>query len=66
MACTAASFLGSGAVPPACASSLGACYVAGLPFFQWTLLGTLFYSAILFGSFALLRSRIPQLRAQTA
>ena len=51
---------------PACASSLGACYVAGLPFFQWTLLGTLFYSAILFGSFALLRSRIPQLRAQTA
>jgi hypothetical protein len=45
---------------------LGACYVAGLPFFQWTLLGTLFYSALLFGSFALLRARIPQLRAQTA
>ncbi len=51
---------------PACASSVGACYVAGLPFFQWTVLGTLFYSAILFGSFALLRARIPQLRAQTA
>jgi len=51
---------------PACTNSLGACYVAGVPFFQWTLLGTLFYSAILFGSFALLRSRIPQLRAQTA
>jgi len=51
---------------PACSSGLGACYVAGLPFFQWTLLGTLFYSALLFGSFALLRSRIPQLRAQTA
>jgi hypothetical protein len=50
----------------ACASGLGACYVAGLPFFQWTLLGTLFYSAILFGGFALLRLRIPQLRAQTA
>ena len=51
---------------PACGAGLGACYIAGLPFFQWTLLGTLFYSAILFGGFALLRSRIPQLRAQTA
>ena len=51
---------------PACGQGLGACYVAGLPFFQWTLLGTLFYSALLFGSFALLRARIPQLRAQTA
>ncbi len=51
---------------PACGSSLGACYAAGLPFFQWTLLGTLFYSAVLFGSFALLRMRLPQLRAQTA
>ncbi|MEO7478279.1 MAG: DUF6580 family putative transport protein [Lysobacteraceae bacterium] len=47
-------------------SNLGSCYVAGLPFFQWTLLGTMFYSALLFGGFALLRSRIPQLRAQTA
>jgi len=46
--------------------SLGACYVAGLPFFQWTALGTLFYAAVLFGGFALLRARIPQLRAQTA
>ncbi len=50
----------------ACTHGLGACYVAGIPFFQWTLLGTLFYSAILFGGFALLRARIPQLRAQTA
>ena len=53
-------------ISPVCANGLGACYVAGLPFFQWTLLGTLFYSAILFGGFALLRARIPQLRAQTA
>ena len=53
-------------IAPACGSGLGACYLAGLPFFQWTLLGTLFYSAILFGGFALLRARIPQLRAQTA
>ncbi|MBS0464239.1 MAG: hypothetical protein JSS03_04510 [Proteobacteria bacterium] len=50
----------------ACARGLTACYVAGLPFFQWTVLGTLFYSAVLFGGFALLRARLPQLRAQTA
>lgn len=50
----------------ACARGLGACYIDGLPFFQWTALGTLFYSAILFGGFALLRARLPQLRAQTA
>ncbi len=54
------------AVAPACSVGLGACYVAGLPFFQNTLLGTLFYSAMLFGSFALMRDRIPALRAQTA
>ena len=54
------------AISPVCANGLGACYVAGLPFFQWTVLGTLFYSAILFGGFALLRARIPSLRAQTA
>ncbi|MEO5596168.1 MAG: DUF6580 family putative transport protein [Lysobacteraceae bacterium] len=51
---------------PACYSGLGACYAAGLPFFQWTVAGTLFYSAILFGGFALLRQRVPQLQAQTA
>lgn len=50
----------------ACSLSLGACYVAGIPFFQWTLLGTLFYSALLFGGFALLRQRVPGLQAQTA
>ena len=44
---------------------LGASYVAGIPFFQWTVLGTLFYSALLFGGFALLRSKLPALRAQT-
>jgi hypothetical protein len=51
---------------PACYNGLMPCYVAGLPFFQWTVLGTLFYSALLFGGFALLRMRVPQLRAQTA
>jgi hypothetical protein len=53
-------------VSTTCAHGLAACYVAGLPFFQWTVLGTLFYSALLFGGFAMLRARVPQLRAQTA
>jgi hypothetical protein len=50
---------------PACYAGLLPCYVAGIPFFQWTLLGTLFYSALLFGGFALLRQRLPALRART-
>ncbi|HEU4813965.1 MAG TPA: DUF6580 family putative transport protein [Xanthomonadaceae bacterium] len=40
-------------------------YVAGIPFFQWTVLGTIAYAALLFGGFALLRARLPVLRAQT-
>lgn len=48
------------------AAGLGAAYVAGIPFFQWTALGTLAYAAILFGGFALLRRQVPALRAQTA
>jgi hypothetical protein len=51
---------------PKTAAGLIATYVAGVPFFQWTVLGTLFYAAVLFGGFELLRSRVPALRAQTA
>jgi len=50
---------------PKTAAGLVAVYVAGVPFFQWTVLGTLFYAAVLFGGFALLRNRVPALRAQT-
>lgn len=50
---------------PKTLAGLVAAYVAGIPFFQWTVLGTLSYSAVLFGGFALLRSRMPALRAQT-
>ncbi|TWG92984.1 hypothetical protein L599_001600000320 [Luteimonas sp. J16] len=55
------------AVPgyPACSAGLVPCYVAALPFFKTTLISTLAYSALLFGGFALLRSRLPVLRAQT-
>jgi hypothetical protein len=51
---------------PQTAAGLASAYVAGIPFFQWTVLGTLAYVAILFGGFALLRRRLPVLAAQTA
>ena len=51
---------------PKNAAGLAAAYAAGIPFFQWSVLGTLFYAAILFGGFSLLRSQLPALRAQTA
>ena len=49
-----------------CVAGLAPCYVAAIPFFHWSLLGTLFWSAVLFGGFELLRHRVPALRAQTA
>ena len=55
-----------GTMYPKTLAGLQAAYVAGIPFFQWTVLGTLVYAAILFGGFELLRRRIPALRAQTA
>ena len=51
---------------PKTVAGLAAAYVAGVPFFQWTVLGTLVYAALLFGGFELLRNRVPALRAQTA
>jgi hypothetical protein len=50
---------------PQNAAGLMAAYIAGIPFFQGTLLGTLFFSALLFGGFSLLRHRMPALRVQT-
>lgn len=37
-------------------------YFAALPFFQHTVLGDLFYAALLFGGFALAERKYPQLR----
>lgn len=51
---------------PACSAGLVPCYVAALPFLQWTVLGTLVYAAVLFGGFALLRQRLPALGLHTA
>jgi multisubunit Na+/H+ antiporter MnhF subunit len=50
---------------PQTGAGLVAAYVAGIPFFQNTLMGTLFYSALMFGSFAAIRQRHPGLRLQT-
>jgi len=58
-------WFGSTTLYPQTGSGLVAAYLAGIPFFKWTLLGTLFYSALLFGGFALLRRQVPVLRAQT-
>lgn len=57
-------WLGSSMYPQNGAGLIAA-YVAGIPFFQWTVLGTLFYAAVLFGGFELLRRRNPALRPQT-
>jgi hypothetical protein len=58
-----AAHAGAGA---ACTQSLTACYVAGIPFFRGTLVGTLVWSAILFGGFELMRRRLPALDAGLA
>ena len=50
---------------PKTAAGLMSAYIAGIPFFQWTVLSTLLYSAVLFGSFATLRHNLPSLRAHT-
>ncbi len=47
-------------------TGLIACYTAGIPFFQGTLIGDLLFSGVLFGSFALIQSRLPQLRPSMA
>jgi len=44
---------------PATASGLGACFVAALPFFKYTLAGDLVFSGALFGLAALAQRTIP-------
>ena len=51
---------------PRTLAGLEACYIAAIPFFQNTIAGDLFYSAILFGGFALLERLIPRLTAPVA
>ena len=42
------------------------CYAAGLPFVKNALMGDLFYSAVLFGGFALAQNQLPALRTAHA
>jgi len=51
----------SGIMYPKDLNGLAACYVAGIPFFQNTILGDLFYSAVLFGTFELSVRKVPRL-----
>ena len=50
---------------PRTLAGLEACYVAAIPFFQNTLVGDLFYAALLFGGFAVAEHLLPRLRAGT-
>lgn len=54
-------WLGHGMYPKT-AEGLFQAYVAGIPFFQNTLMGDLFFSAVLFGGFTLLSNNVRQLR----
>jgi hypothetical protein len=45
---------------------LVACYVAAIPFFQNTVAGDLFFTALLFGGFALAERYVPALRPERA
>lgn len=44
-------------------AGLGECYVKAIPFFRGTVMGDLFYNLVLFGSFALIKWRKPELLA---
>lgn len=51
-----------GGLYPHTFAGLAACFVAAVPFFQNTLAGDLFFSALLFGGFALLERSVPRLQ----
>jgi hypothetical protein len=47
---------------PRTSEGLAACYVAAIPFFQNTVVGDLFYTALLFGGFAFAERLLPAIR----
>ena len=51
----------AGGMYPQTLAGLGACFVAAVPFFQNTVAGDLFYTALLFGGFALAEHFLPRL-----
>ena len=44
---------------PVTLAGLATCYIAAIPFFQNWLVGTVFYAAVLFGSFAIIEKKLP-------
>ncbi len=42
-------------------TGLAACYTAAIPFFHYTLLGDLFFVALMFGIYELVKTKIPKL-----
>jgi len=56
----------SGTFYPLTMSGLAECYVAALPFFRNSLVGDLFYSSVLFGSYALIVHYLPAAEQQQA
>lgn len=55
----------SGALYPKTISGLTTCYIAAIPFFGNTLLGDLFYTGVLFGTFALFEKRFSSVFSYT-
>ena len=47
---------------PKTVAGLAACYAAAIPFFQNTIAGDLFFTALLFGGFALFERLVPAIR----
>jgi hypothetical protein len=56
----------TGVLYPKTADGLMMAYTAGIPFFRNSVLGDLFFTAILFGGFQLLERSLPSLRAKIA
>ena len=56
----------SGILYPQTADGLGMAYLAGLPFLKYSLAGDAFYILMLFGGWALLQNRVPELRVKFA
>lgn len=54
--------MGSGLYYPKSFEGLLMCYTAAIPFFHYTMLGDLFYSGVLFGGYAFVRSYFPALK----
>jgi hypothetical protein len=57
--------MGSGIYYPHSFEGLLMSYTAAIPFFHYSLLGDLFYTAVFFGGFELLKSQVPALSLTT-